>query len=157
MAVFSDNPVLRGYWHAVARVSEVPSAPLKRTLLNQDLVIWRTPDGSVAAGPDRCPHREAPLSEGWCSSDGNLVCPYHGWEFGDRGQLVKVPSSLPGVPVPPTGHLPVYHCRERYGLVWVCLDEPVADIPTIVQDDDPTFRRINNPVEAWTTSAEPVR
>jgi phenylpropionate dioxygenase-like ring-hydroxylating dioxygenase large terminal subunit len=153
MAVFSDNPVLRGYWHAVARVSEVPSGPLKRTLLNQDVVIWRTPDGSVAAGPDRCPHREAPLSEGWCSTDGVLVCPYHGWEFGDGGELVRVPSALPGVPVPPTGHLPVYRCQERYGLVWVCLDEPVADIPSIGQDDDPTFRRINNPVEAWTCSA----
>ena len=65
----------------------------------------------------------------------------------------EVPSALPGVPVPPTGHLPVVPRTERYGLVWVCLDEPVAGIPEIVQDGDPTFRRINNPVEAWTTSA----
>lgn len=152
MAVFCDNPVLRGYWHAVARVSEVPGGPLKRTLLGEDIVVWRGPDGVVVAGPDRCPHREAPLSGG-CVIDGHLRCPYHGWEFGGGGQLTKVPSALPGVPVPPTGHLPVHHCTERYGLVWVCLDEPVAGIPEIVQDADPTFRRINNPVEAWTTSA----
>lgn len=152
MAVFSDHPALRGYWHVVARASDVPSGPLRRTLLGVDLVVWRTPDGSVAAAPDRCPHREAPLSGG-CVKDGLLVCPYHGWEFGDAGHLTRVPSALPGVPVPPTGHLAVFHAQERYGLVWVCLDEPVADIPLISVDADPAFRRINNPVEHWTTSA----
>jgi phenylpropionate dioxygenase-like ring-hydroxylating dioxygenase large terminal subunit len=152
MAVFSDNPVLRGYWHAVARVSELPAAPLKRTLLGEDVVIWRGPDGAVVAGPDRCPHREAPLSGG-CVNDGVLQCPYHGWEFGNGGQLVRVPSAVPGVPVPPTGHLPAVHAQERYGLVWVCLGEPIADLPVIAQDRDAAFRRINNPVEAWTTSA----
>jgi phenylpropionate dioxygenase-like ring-hydroxylating dioxygenase large terminal subunit len=35
----------------------------------------------------------------------------------------------------------------------VCLDDPVADLPVIAQDTDAAFRRINNPVEAWTTSA----
>ena len=42
---------------------------------------------------------------------------------------------------------------ERYGLVWSCLGDPVAGIPDIAQEDDPSFRRINNPVEAWATSA----
>ena len=45
------------------------------------------------------------------------------------------------------------HLDERYGLVWVCLDEPAAPIPEIAQEDDPAFRRINNPVERWHTSA----
>jgi phenylpropionate dioxygenase-like ring-hydroxylating dioxygenase large terminal subunit len=152
MAVFSDHPVLHGYWHAVARASDLPAAPLQRTVLNQQLVIWRDPEGKVVAAPDRCPHREAPLSAG-CVNDGVLQCPYHGWEFGSGGQLVRVPSSLPGVPVPPTGHLPACNAVERYGLVWVCLGEPVADIPYIAHDADPAFRRINNPVEHWTASA----
>ncbi len=152
MAVFSDHPALRGYWHAVARSSDLASGPLARTLLGQDVVVWRGPDGAVVAAPDRCPHREAPLSGG-CVTDGVLQCPYHGWEFGAGGQLVRVPSALPGVPVPPTGHLHACHAQERYGLVWVCLDEPVADVPMIAQECDPAFRRINNPVEPWTTSA----
>jgi phenylpropionate dioxygenase-like ring-hydroxylating dioxygenase large terminal subunit len=152
MAVFSDHPALRQYWHAVARSSDLPAGPLARTVLNEAIVLWRGPDGSVVAAPDRCPHREAPLSAG-CVTGGVLQCPYHGWEFGSGGHLERVPSALPGVPVPPTGHLAVHHAREAYGLVWVCLGEPVAGIPCIAQDDDASFRRINNPVEVWATSA----
>jgi phenylpropionate dioxygenase-like ring-hydroxylating dioxygenase large terminal subunit len=152
MAVFADNPVLARYWHAVARSSDLPSGPLSRRLLERDLVTWRGPDGAVVAAPDRCPHRESPLSIG-CVNDGVLRCPYHGWEFGAGGSLVRVPSAQPGVPVPPTGHLPAYHAAERYGLVWVCLDEPAADIPEIAWEGRDGFRRINNPVELWTTSA----
>ena len=43
--------------------------------------------------------------------------------------------------------------RSRYGLVWLCLGDPTHDIPTFNWDDEPTFRRINNPVEVWETSA----
>jgi len=85
--------------------------------------------------------------------DGVLQCAYHGWEFGSGGALVKVPSALPGVPMPPTGNLKPYHAVERYGLVWVCLDTPEADIPCISHDARPEFRRINNPVQQWATSA----
>jgi phenylpropionate dioxygenase-like ring-hydroxylating dioxygenase large terminal subunit len=34
----------------------------------------------------------------------------------------------------------------------VCLDEPVAGIPEMPWEDDPTFRRLNNPVEEWHAS-----
>jgi phenylpropionate dioxygenase-like ring-hydroxylating dioxygenase large terminal subunit len=84
--------------------------------------------------------------------DGHLQCAYHGWEFGSGGALVNVPSALPGVPVPPTGNLKPYNALERYGLVWVCIDTPEADIPCISHDARPEFRRINNPVERWTAS-----
>jgi phenylpropionate dioxygenase-like ring-hydroxylating dioxygenase large terminal subunit len=66
---------------------------------------------------------------------------------------VRVPSALPGVPVPPTGHLQVVRSVDRYGLVWVCLGTPVADIPMIGHEGRDGFRRINNPVEPWTTSS----
>ena len=152
MAVFCDHPSLRSQWHAVARSGDLAGAPIARRLLGEDLVVWRGTDGSVVVAPDRCPHREAPLSGG-CVHDGVLQCAYHGWKFGSGGSLVGVPSALPGVPVPPTGHLRVVHAEERYGLVWVCLDDPATGIPLIAQDRDPAFRRINNPVEQWTTSA----
>jgi phenylpropionate dioxygenase-like ring-hydroxylating dioxygenase large terminal subunit len=66
---------------------------------------------------------------------------------------VRVPSSSPDVPIPPKARLATVHLDERYGLVWLCLDEPAAPIPVIAQEDDPAFRRINNPVERWHTSA----
>jgi phenylpropionate dioxygenase-like ring-hydroxylating dioxygenase large terminal subunit len=152
MAVFADNPVLTHQWHAVARSADLGAGPLSKRLLERDLVVYRGPDGGVVAAPDRCPHREAPLTLG-CMKDGVLQCAYHGWEFGSGGALVKVPSALPGVPMPPTGNLKPHNAIERYGLVWVCLDTPEADIPCISHDARPEFRRINNPVQQWTTSA----
>ena len=109
------------------------------------------PDGAVVAAPDRCPHREAPLSLG-AVEGGCLVCPYHGWTFGDGGRCVAVPSAAPGGPVPPKAHLPVVRVTERYGLVWVCPGTPRSPIPTIVEEDDPSYRRINSGVERWSTS-----
>jgi phenylpropionate dioxygenase-like ring-hydroxylating dioxygenase large terminal subunit len=64
-----------------------------------------------------------------------------------------VPSANEGVPVPPRAHLATYHAAERYGLVWICIGDPAADIPSIAFEEDPGFRRINTPVDIWRTSA----
>ena len=150
--IFGDNAGLRGYWFAVAESSEIVDGPYRRTLLSQTCVLWRSPSGDVVAAPDRCPHREAPLSAGSVSA-GCLTCCYHGWSFGDGGRCVRIPSAEETLPIPPAAHLGVVNAVERYGLVWLCLDEPVADIPTMPWDDLDDYRRINNPVEEWATSA----
>lgn len=152
MAVFYDNPALRDCWFAVATDWEVTDGPIARTLLNERLVIYRDPDGAVIAAADRCPHREAPLSAGRVE-DGVLVCPYHGWSFGGKGHCVRIPSADPAMPIPKNGHLRCYNTTVRYGLVWVCLGDRPGHLPAIAQDGDSTFRRINNPVQAWRTSA----
>ncbi|MEM9745645.1 MAG: aromatic ring-hydroxylating dioxygenase subunit alpha [Actinomycetota bacterium] len=147
-----ENAALTEHWYVVAESTDVADGPLAVRLLGRDLVLWRSADGRVVGAPDRCTHREAPLSNG-SVSDGCLECPYHGWLFGDAGRCVEVPSSGPGRPVPPAAHLPTVHVAERYGLVWLCLaDEPAGTIPCIDADDDPAYRRINSGVETWTTS-----
>src|SRR4051812_43847545 len=136
--VFASNPALRAYWYAVARSVDVTPGPLPVVLLGERLVLWRGAGGPLEAAPHRCPHRESPLSLGEVE-DGCLVCPYHGWTFGDGGKCVRVPSSDPGTPVPPKAHLSTVHVTERYGLVWLCLGDPVAGIPEIPEASDPTF------------------
>ena len=45
---------------------------------------------------DVCPHRGAPLSQGWVSEvQGHdcVVCPYHGWAFDEEGVLRDVPAA----------------------------------------------------------------
>jgi phenylpropionate dioxygenase-like ring-hydroxylating dioxygenase large terminal subunit len=150
--VLTDNPALRGYWYAVADSADVADQPLGVRVLGADLVVWRSDDGALVAAPDRCPHREAPLSRGRVEH-GCVVCPYHGWTFGAGGRCVRVPSSPAAVPPPPTSHLRVVHAVDRYGLVWVCLDDPVAGIPEVPLEDDPSYRRINSGVEVWKASA----
>ena len=147
-----EHPGLLDHWYVVAESVDVAGAPLAVTLLGRELVVWRSTSGDVVAAPDRCPHREAPLSLG-IVHDGCVVCPYHGWRFGDDGRCVEVPSTGAGRPVPPAAHLSTVHATERYGLVWLCLGEPSSDIPSMPADDDPSYRRINSGVDVWTTSA----
>jgi phenylpropionate dioxygenase-like ring-hydroxylating dioxygenase large terminal subunit len=149
---FADNPVLRHYWYPVARSDEVEAEPVAVELLRQRLVLWRDGEGMLGAAHDRCPHRESPLSLGRVV-DGCLECPYHGWSFAVDGACTRVPSAAPDTPVPPKARLSTVRLSDRYGLVWVCLDEPVAPIPEIAEEAAPSFRRINNPVERWRTSA----
>jgi phenylpropionate dioxygenase-like ring-hydroxylating dioxygenase large terminal subunit len=147
-----DRPALQGFWYVVAQGDQLDAGPVEVRLLGREYVVWRGPDGVVAA-PDRCPHREAPLSEGRVDDAGCLVCPYHGWTFGAAGRCVRVPSAADGVPVPPRAHLSTVHAVERYGLVWLCPGEPVAGIPEIAAEHDPAYRRINTGVDVWRVSA----
>ena len=151
MAIFSDNPELRNHWYAIANVVDVNAGVVGRRLLGESLVLYTDPSGEVVVAPDRCPHREAPLSAG-AVNDGVLVCCYHGWQFGRGGQCVGIPSADPGFPIPGNGHLQPYRSQVRYGLVWVCLGEPSADIPEIGHEGREGFRRINNPVDTWNAS-----
>lgn len=152
-SVLCANAALRNSWFAVARSDEVTDAPRQVTLLGTIAVLYRSPDGEIVAAPDRCPHRESPLSPGWMSADGCLVCPYHGWEFGDGGRCTRVPSATAGVPPPPRAHLATFAVAERYGLVWLCVGRPSTGIPVVPHEDDPAFRRLNTPVDTWQVSA----
>lgn len=147
-----EHEALADHWYVVAESADLDDQPVAVKLLGRDLVAWRSASGDVVAAPDRCPHREAPLSDGTVV-DGCLTCPYHGWKFADEGRCVEVPSSGAGRTVPPAAHLPVVQAQERYGLVWLCLGEPRSDIPTIAAEDDDDYRRINSGVDVWATSA----
>jgi phenylpropionate dioxygenase-like ring-hydroxylating dioxygenase large terminal subunit len=151
-SAFCAHPALRRYWYAVARSADLAREPAAVTLLGDGYVIWRGEDGVVVGAPDRCPHREAPLSLGRLV-DGRLECAYHGWRFGVGGRCVLVPSANEGVPVPPRAHLATVPAAERYGLVWLCPGVPAAGIPDIPHDSDPAYRRLNVDVEPWDASA----
>ncbi len=60
MLVTRQN-VLRRFWYPVLPMSKLGDAPVPFRLLGQDIVLWRTADGSPAALTDRCPHRSATL------------------------------------------------------------------------------------------------
>ena len=142
------QPALDHHWYPIALVEDIAPGPVGIQVLGRRYVLWRSDDGSLTAAPDRCPHREAPLSEGRMV-DGCLECPYHGWRFGAGGRCQLVPSSPPGTPVPPKAHLELVNVEERYGLVWLCPGKPLGQIPNIPQEDNPEFRRLNTPFQQW--------
>lgn len=149
---FSANPALRTQWYVVADAADVADSPVGVTLLGHRYVLWRSSGGSVTGSPDRCPHREAPLSEG-SVSNGCLVCPYHAWAFAADGACVEIPSSGPDAAITPAANLELVAVRELYGLVWLCPGTPAGEPPGIPQDRDASFRRVTAGIETWRVSA----
>ncbi len=61
--------------------------PFSTRLWGEPLVIYRDSNGDLVSMTDVCPHRSAPLSMGTIEND-ELVCMYHGWRFGEKGECV---------------------------------------------------------------------
>jgi phenylpropionate dioxygenase-like ring-hydroxylating dioxygenase large terminal subunit len=118
---------LAGEWFAIAWSREIePGKLVARKLLGQDVVLWRSAQ-SIHCWRDLCIHRGAQLSLGKVCGD-RVVCPYHAWEYSSSGQCVLIPSQ-PDQPPPAKARAQTYHAREQYGMVWVCLGEPLGPIP----------------------------
>ncbi len=84
--------VMRDQWFIAAMSSELKSKPLATKLYGTPLVLFRDKEGKAGALVDRCPHRNVPLSLGQVTDDGNLRCPYHGWQFDRAGACKHIPS-----------------------------------------------------------------
>jgi len=67
--------------------------------MGEKLVAWRRADGQWVVQADRCPHRLAPMSDGFVSKDKSMiVCAYHGYGFcGKTGGCTRVPAAAGGV------------------------------------------------------------
>ena len=144
---------LSQYWHPIAESSELTDQPRRYTLLDEKLVAFRTDQG-VSVFKDLCVHRGAALSLGWVR-DGRIVCPYHGWEYDPSGACVRIPALAEGSSIPARARAVSYHAEERYGLVWVALEDPVAPIPGFPQNEheDPSYEGEVFSVLTWDTSA----
>ncbi|MFN4119336.1 Rieske 2Fe-2S domain-containing protein [Acidovorax sp.] len=135
--------VERSLWHPVAQAGDVQQqSPVAVQLLEQAVVLWRDAEGVVRAFADQCPHRGARLSLGRVTTQGQLECPYHGWQFAASGQCTQVPA-LPGF-VPPPGHCAqVFEAQEAHGLVWVRLVRGDAALPAFAAEGDTRLRKLN--------------
>ena len=139
--------VLRRFWYPVIPAAELEKGPQPFTLLAEPIVLWRDGEGRVSALEDRCCHRTAALSRGYYE-DGALVCGYHGWTYDRSGKVLRIPQLERAAPE--SARVRSFRAEERYGYVWVCLDEtPLLDIPRIEEWDDPAFRRIPQFYELW--------
>lgn len=147
----TKQKVMKRFWYATVRVDDIREGPKPFTLLGEKIVLFLDGEGKPAALEDRCRHRTAQLSKGWCKN-GNIVCGYHGWEYNSDGKLVAIPQSSEGMAVP-EAYAKVFHAKERYGYAWVALEEPLEDIPEIPEDSDPGYRRIFQFYEVWNCGA----
>ena len=79
------------YWHPVAPISHLqPGEVLAITMLDQPLLLtWPTGE-HPRAFRNRCPHRGVAFGQGGGTGQScrRLVCPYHGWTYNLRGELL---------------------------------------------------------------------
>lgn len=145
----TKQPVLRRFWYATIRIDALANGPKPFRLMGEDIVLFLDAEQRPHALQDRCCHRTAKLSKGWCDN-GTLVCGYHGWRYDGSGAVVGIPQSEPGAALP-RHRTKAYFCQERFGYAWVALEAPLADLFDIPEDADPTFRRIFQFDDTWQT------
>jgi phenylpropionate dioxygenase-like ring-hydroxylating dioxygenase large terminal subunit len=153
------QPVFRKFWHAVMPLADLASGPKPFRLLGEDIVLFLDEQNQPAALRDRCCHRTARLSKGWCvntegqaCASGALRCGYHGWTYDRGGRVIMIPQYEAGRAVPPDYRTTAYHCTARYGYAWVALEDPIADIPAIPEFGAAGWRTIFQFYETWNTS-----
>lgn len=145
----------RHCWHPVMLASELADdEPARAVLCEQQLVVARL-DGEVCVFNDLCAHRGTALSLGKVIDDGtHLRCPYHGWKYDRSGACVLAPQR-PDLAGRLRARVKKYLAAERYGLIWVCLeDEPAYPLPAFPQYGDPGFHDpVHMPVSDWRCAA----
>jgi phenylpropionate dioxygenase-like ring-hydroxylating dioxygenase large terminal subunit len=117
---------LKDFWYIIAESRELKSGRvLARTVLSENLAVFRNEQGKAIALQDRCRHRAAPLSKGTVVG-GALVCPYHGWKYSTLGQVEAVPSEGENFRKVASRCTPSYETREQDGYIYVRLNRNVT-------------------------------
>lgn len=83
-------------WYPLSPIEDLdPTRPTPVTILGIRLVIWKPKSSETyQIFLDQCPHRLAPLSEGYIDEKtDNLACSYHGWQFNSQGNCTHIPQA----------------------------------------------------------------
>jgi phenylpropionate dioxygenase-like ring-hydroxylating dioxygenase large terminal subunit len=133
---------LRDHWYVAAFDDEVGRSLLARTILGEDLVLFRRADGGIVALEDRCAHRRLPLSAGRLIGDA-VECGYHGLVYDGGGRCIKIPGQAHG---PADALVRAFPAVERHRMVYVWMgDAARADPATIV-----SFPHLSDPARGVT-------
>jgi len=104
-------------WYVVGRANNfLSNKPYPIQIWNNKYVVWKNRTGEFTALDDACTHKGAALSAGKVCS-GNIVCPYHGYEFDNNGTLVKVPGIC--FRPSPVYNLNKYNIVEKNGWIYM--------------------------------------
>ena len=145
-------------WYVAEWSDKVGKDPVRVKMLGQQFVLFRDDAGAAHCLSDTCLHRGGSLSKGWVT-DGNVTCPYHGWQYNGDGQCVVIPSEVEeGHKIPDKARVDSYPTQERYGMVWVFMgDLPESErypIPPFPEFDDPEWRAVKS---EWVWQADAGR
>lgn len=77
----------------------------------RDLVLWRGGDGEARITGAYCKHLGAHMGHGGRVKGNHLECPFHAWEYNEKGQVVHVPYAKK---IPPSAARP---CKTRWPVI----------------------------------------
>lgn len=148
---------LTNMWYAVALSEKVDTEPVQVQLCGKEMVLWRSADGTVNCIDNACPHRGAPLHQGWVDhkKDGHscIVCPYHGWAMDGDAALHDVPAAVNKGEWPKRPLSDAYPVEEKGGFVWLFYGSKnlPADarppIPFTPELEDPEWQAVYEEIE----------
>ena len=108
-------------------------APEKVRLFGENLVAFRSPDGSLGLMQEACPHRCASLFFGR-NEEGGIRCVYHGWKFDTDGKCLDMANVPPHQDFKHKVHAKAYKTEERNGLVWVFMGDQASTLTDKLYD-----------------------
>ncbi|MFK7989927.1 MAG: Rieske 2Fe-2S domain-containing protein [Sandaracinaceae bacterium] len=135
-------------WYVVAFSDELAKGDvLTRKLAGQELVLFRTSGGEVAATRAHCPHLGAHLGHGGEVVGDTLRCPFHRFRFDTTGACVE---GYPGKKVPPACRMTMLHVQEKNGTIVVFWhpagEAPDWEVPELEQEGWRPLRHVCLPL-----------
>lgn len=129
-----ERTLFTNRWYALKPSRLVKRVPIEVPILGHNAVVWRTKENQIALQSNVCPHRGAKLSMGKVSEDRRCIeCPYHGWQFDNKGKLVDIPScDAPGVM--DNVSIDTWQTVESGGLIWFCTGPTCTNNPPIIKE-----------------------
>ena len=114
---------LRRFWQPVAYAHELTDLPLKRTIMSEDLVVFRDGRGKVGLLQLHCSHRGTSLEYGRIEECG-IRCCYHGWQFDVDGRILDTPLEPPDSTLKDRFYHGAYPVKELGGVIWAYMGPP---------------------------------
>lgn len=114
-------------WYVVMSSDQIGKRPVGVTRMGEKLVFWRDGSGQVSCLRDRCAHRGVALSKGRVLENGQLQCPFHGFEYDASGTITRIPANGKNADVPERFRVHSYPTHEAHDWIWIWWGESPPD------------------------------
>ena len=134
------NKLLLKDWYVICRKDEIEENKiLLKYVFDQEIIIWKKKE-RIMAWENLCIHRGSRLSLG-SINNGILKCAYHGWEYNQDAQCVKIPSQ-PDIKIPKKACVKSYKVIEKMNMVWINLSKDANDFVNIKEFNESNFNHV---------------